>query len=122
MARSYTTYTYRRGKKLKLRKRKGEFVVRRLPGALPEPLAQALAGKAEQLSSASSRVSVAEDRLDDLMREVRAGAVAHHAYEDAATGREFLISDRIIATLAPGPERRAGRRPGPLLLSGGSSD
>ena len=102
MARSYTTYTYRRGKKLKLRKRKGEFVVRRLPGALPEPLAQALAGEAEQLSSASSRVSVAEDRLDDLMREVRAGAVAHHAYEDAATGREFLISDRIIATLAPG--------------------
>jgi subtilisin-like proprotein convertase family protein/subtilisin family serine protease len=85
-------YTYRGGKKLALKKRPDEFVVRQLPGELP------VEGEVVQVSSASTRIHCEPPNLDELMAEARETAVAHHAYETEETGQEFLITDRIIVT------------------------
>jgi subtilisin-like proprotein convertase family protein/subtilisin family serine protease len=86
------SYTYRGGKKLALKKRPDQFVVRRLPSELP------VLGEALQVSSASARVSCEPDQLEALMGQARETAVAHHAYETTDTGQEFLITDRLIVT------------------------
>jgi len=91
-AKAPTLYTYRGGEKLVLEKRPDQFVVRRLPSELP------VRGEAAQVSSASTRVSCEPAELDRLMGQARETAVAHHAYEVADTGQEFLITDRVIVT------------------------
>jgi subtilisin-like proprotein convertase family protein len=88
------TYTYRAGEKVALKKRPDQFVVRRLPSDLP------VGGEVQQVSSGSTRITCAAAELEELMERSRATAVAHHAYEAAETGEEFLITDRIIVSFA----------------------
>ncbi|MCP5046810.1 MAG: S8 family serine peptidase, partial [bacterium] len=95
-------YTYRAGKKVPLEKSTDQFVVRELPTTLaaegfPEPW---------QVSSASSRVTVDSNKLENMITKARNMFCAHHAYTDTAGGNEFLITDRIIVTFrdAPGVE------------------
>lgn len=94
MAKKDQLYTYRNGKKLKLQKRSDQFVVRRLPDAL------GAAGllDTQQMSSASARVTCKPEELEELMRSSRKLAPTHHAYEGTETGKEFLITDRLIVT------------------------
>ncbi|MGH2736908.1 MAG: S8 family serine peptidase [Actinomycetota bacterium] len=92
MPASDETYTYRNGKRLRLRKRADQFVVR----AAPDRVARLRMGDARRVSSASSRVTVARDRLEDAMTRSRLIAPTHHAYEIADNGEEFLITDRIL--------------------------
>jgi subtilisin family serine protease len=91
-------YTYRNGRKVYLRKRENQFVVRALPGelgtlGLPE---------GEQVSSASSRISCSGKDLEGLITKARKGAVTHHGYEFFDSGDEFLISDRVYVVFANG--------------------
>ncbi len=94
MAKKNEVYTYRSGKKLKLKKRVDQFVVRLLPGEL----VNSKLSDAEQMSSASSRVTCSKKELETLMKSSRKMAPTHHAYEDPETGEEFLITDRVIVT------------------------
>ena len=88
------TYTYRAGKKVLLNKLPDQFVVR----VLPEKLKEIGIPDAEQVSSASSRVTARSVDLEPLMTRSREMAPTHHAYNVAATGKEFLVTDRIIVT------------------------
>ncbi len=92
-----STYTYRGGRKLPLRKLPDQFVVRRLPDELPLGL------DGEQVSGASSRVKCAPGERDKLMAETREVAVAHHAYQMDKTGEDFLITDRVIVSFKEPP-------------------
>jgi subtilisin-like proprotein convertase family protein len=94
MSDSLETYTYRAGKKVMLRKKPDEFVVR----ALPDEVRKIGVTDAEQLSSASSRVKVRAADLESMMSRARHMATTHHAYTIADTGEEFLITDRIFIT------------------------
>ena len=86
-------YTYRGGRKIELKKRPDQFVVRRVPDELP------VKGEAEQVSSGSTRVKCDPSELENLMVESRRrSAVTHHAYETADTGQDFMITDRVIVT------------------------
>ncbi len=88
------TYTYRGGEKLALKKSTNEFVVR----ATPDKLEELGITDAEKISPSSSRVSTSEDQLDTVMDQARNVATTHHAYYEAETGEEFLITDRILVT------------------------
>lgn len=95
MSHSAETYTYRAGKKVKLKKEPDQFVVR----ALPEQVGDALnVTDAEQMSSQSSRVTVRTTELEEMMSRARHLAPTHHAYQVAATSEPFLITDRIFVT------------------------
>ena len=96
------TYTYRSGKKIPLEKRPDQFVVR----ALPQELERLGIEDAEQVSSASSRVTTRAMDLEPMMGRARDLAPAHHAYYRSDTGHEFLITDRIFVRFreAPSPE------------------
>src|SRR5688500_15016125 len=83
------TYSYRAGKRIALRKEPNQYIVR----ALPQKLAQAGITDAEQVSSGSSRVTTRPADLERSMSAARFLAPTHHAYRDAATGHEFLITD-----------------------------
>ena len=98
MANGASTYTYRAGRRLALRKDPGQFVVR----ALPERLKAIGVAEAERVSSSSSRVRVATAELERLMGESRRLATTHHAYYEAETGQEFLITDRVIVIFKQG--------------------
>src|SRR5215470_17236250 len=98
MANGATTYTYRAGRRLALRKDPAQFVVR----ALPDRLTSVGIAAAERVSSASSRVRTDAASLERLMSESRRVATTHHAYYEADTGQEFLITDRIIVTFRDG--------------------
>ncbi len=92
------TYTYHAGKKLLLKKRSDQMVVR----ALPDVLEKAGIHSLKRVSSASSRVSgIAHEKLDELMGRARSLAVTHHAYEVAGSEEDFLITDRIFVTFEP---------------------
>src|SRR5687767_1015768 len=84
--------TYRGGKKIFLEKPPDEFVVR----ALPEELENVGISDAEQVSSASSRVTVRATELEALMSRARYIAPTHYAYYVSDTGKEFLITDRVF--------------------------
>jgi subtilisin family serine protease len=88
-------YTYRAGRKVLLNKRPDQFVIRALPDELEN---MGITGDAEQVSSASSRVTTRTDDLEPLMSRSRHIAPTHHAYYVADTGDEFLITDRIFVT------------------------
>lgn len=94
MSTNNEVYTYRAGRKIVLKKRSDQFVVR----ALPDELARIGITDAEQVSSASSRVTTRTIELEPLMSRSRHMAPTHHAYYAADTGEEFLITDRIFLT------------------------
>ncbi|HEY9633090.1 MAG TPA: proprotein convertase P-domain-containing protein [Coleofasciculaceae cyanobacterium] len=87
-------YSYRAGQKINLVKRPDQFIVRSLPNRLKEIGIP----DAEQVSSASSRVTTRTVDLERLMSEARHLAPTHHAYQVAQTGEDFLITDRIFVT------------------------
>ena len=91
---SQSSYTYRNGEKIPLEKRSDQFVVRALPQDLQDV---GLAG-AEQVSSASSRVTVSDDESEAAAAAARNVGRVDPAYYHAATGEEFLASDRILVT------------------------
>ena len=91
-------YTYRGGKKILLKKRPDQFVVRVPPEALSPDV-----GSIERVSGTSTRVTVAPRELERRMVESREVAPTHHAYEYAETGADFLITDRIIVTFRQPP-------------------
>jgi subtilisin-like proprotein convertase family protein len=88
------TYTYRAGQKILLEKQPDQFVAR----ALPDELTDLGIMDAEQVSSASSRVTTRATDLEPLMDRSRHLAPTHHAYYEADTGQEFLITDRVFVT------------------------
>ena len=94
MSESSLTYTYRNGEKVLLEKQPDEFVVR----ALPETLKSLGIEDAEQVSSASSRVTTRTADLEPLMSRSRLLAPTHHAYYESESGEEFLITDRLFVT------------------------
>lgn len=87
-------YTYRCGEKVELTKSPDEFVVR----TAPENLQDCCFKRAEQVSSASYKLTAEAGELESSMEKARKTAVAHHAYYTADTGEEFLITDRIFVT------------------------
>src|SRR5215510_9149840 len=91
---SEPNYTYRAGEKVSLQKEPDQFVVR----ALPETLRDLGVTNAERVSSHSSRVRTSTQNLEPMMARLREVAPTHHAYKDAASGSEFLITDRILVT------------------------
>ena len=94
MSETNKTYTYRGGKKIELEKNPGQMVVR----ALPDAVSDAVITEKEQVSSASTRVTVNADELESMMSRSRMVAPTHHAYFDVESGSEFLITDRIFVT------------------------
>src|SRR4051794_34307218 len=87
-----TTYTYRGGKKVPLLKSDDQLVVRLLPQDLPSlgiPTG-------EQVSSSSTKVAVLPGQLDATMATFRTVAPTHHAYYEESSGKEFLLTDRIM--------------------------
>jgi subtilisin family serine protease len=93
-----TTYTYRNGKKIALKKSENEFVIR----ALPDALANAGFENAVQISSASSRVAATRSELEPMMARARVLAPTFHSYRDGETGADFDITDRIFIRLVEG--------------------
>jgi len=94
MADDQETYTYRNGEKVPLEKAPDQFVVR----ALPESLEPFGITDAEQISSRSSKVTTRSIDLEPEMSRMRHVAPTHHAYSEATTGAEFLITDRVLVT------------------------
>jgi len=87
-----TTYTYRCGQKVALSKNPNQFVVR----SLPKEIKNFQLGTTEQVSSASTRITISSEKLESAMNTSRGFAPTHHAYELEDTGEEFLITDRIF--------------------------
>jgi len=88
-------YTYRRGKKVYLKKEHDQLVVRETPETMER---MDFRGRLQQVSPQSTRLSVKSEDLDAIMGEVRKESVAHHAYKQESNGAEFLITDRIMVT------------------------
>lgn len=87
-------YTYRNGKKIYLKKEPDQFVVR----ASREDLAKRGITDVEEVSPASTRVTVKRQVRDRMMDELREEKVTHHAYRLEDNNAEFLITDRILVT------------------------
>ena len=94
MSESNKTYTYRCGEKVELKKSTDEIVVRALPTSLDDA---SIVGT-EQVSSASTKIKVSDTELEGLMNRSRTSAPTHHAYYEAESGSEFLITDRVFVT------------------------
>lgn len=94
MNKSAKTYTYRGGEKVALEKSPDQMVVRALPASLDD----VAIASSEQVSSASTRINTRGADLDTLMERSRVVAPTHHAYYEADSGSEFLITDRIFVT------------------------
>lgn len=94
MSSSQEDYSYRAGQKIDLVKRPDQFIVR----SLPDQLKEIGITDAQQVSSASSRVTTRRVDLERLMSVARHIAPTHHAYQVAETGEDFLITDRIFVT------------------------
>ena len=94
------TYTYRKGKKVRLVKKSNMLVVR----ASPEDIKRmGFTGSMQQVSPNSTRLGVNREDLDSALDEIRKEAVAHHAYKREDNGSEFLITDRIMITFKEYP-------------------
>jgi len=101
VAATVRSYTYRAGKRIDLVKDLHQFVVR----ARPEELRAAGITAVEAVSPSSSCVTTGAGDLDVAMDRARAVATTHHAYRDAETGSEFLITDRVLVTFRAGTPR-----------------
>lgn len=88
------TYTYRGGKKIELNISPDQMVVRALPDQLTD---SAIIG-AEQVSSASTRITTSAADLDAAMARSRELGPTHHVYSESETGADFLITDRVFVT------------------------
>lgn len=93
-----TTYTYRHGQKMLLRKGADRFIVR----AVGKSVAALGARSALQVSSASTQIKVDPAQLERKMAESRKIAPTHHAYSVADSGSEFLITDRVMVRFKTG--------------------
>ncbi|NOZ53815.1 MAG: peptidase, partial [Gammaproteobacteria bacterium] len=94
-----TTYTYRCGQKVELEKSPDKMVIRSLPDSLDDVAIVT----SEQVSSASTRIKTSAADLDSLMDRSRGVAPTHHAYYEAESGSEFLITDRIFVIFKDTP-------------------
>jgi len=94
MPKSKKTYTYRGGEKIELEKSSKQIVAR----ALPDQLTDLASTNMQQVSSASTRITTTESELESVMSKSRDIAPTHHAYFEAKSGSEFLITDRILVT------------------------
>ena len=97
MAENKELYSYYAGKKVPLRKRVDQYVVR----ATPDRLRAASLPSGEPVSPSSVRVTTQGSRVEQEMADARRIGVTHHAYEEADTGREFLITDRVYVKFKP---------------------
>ncbi len=88
------TYTYRCGHKVELEKSPDQMVIREVP----ENLDDATIVSSEQVSPSSTRINTSETNLESLMARSRSVAPTHHAYYEAESGNEFLITDRVFVT------------------------
>lgn len=88
------TYTYRCGEKIELTKSLDQIVTRSLPAQLNSNDPTILT--TEQVSSASTRITTDKKNLEQAMTSRRSLAPTHHAYFEAETGEEFLITDRVF--------------------------
>jgi subtilisin-like proprotein convertase family protein/subtilisin family serine protease len=96
-------YTYRGGEKIGLTKAANQFVVR----VKPDRLTSLGFVGAQQVSSASSRVTVDPASLDATMAQLRQIAPTHHAYHLSQSDSEFLITDRVFITFKAGTSAEA---------------
>ncbi|MBL8238237.1 MAG: proprotein convertase P-domain-containing protein [Bryobacterales bacterium] len=80
-------------------KRPDQFVVR--AGADELPGVEVL--DEELVSPHSMRITTTAAALDQAMADAREVAPAHHAYDVAETGQEFLITDRLLVTFKSAP-------------------
>lgn len=103
MVASKGVYTYRGGEKVILSKVRDQIVAR----VLPEDLAKIGFEGAEQVSSASSRVTIAPTKIESAMNQLRQVAPTHHAYQIASTGEDYLITDRVFVTFKQAPSDQA---------------
>lgn len=94
MTENAKTYTYRCGHKVELDKSPDQMVVRAQPDQLTDPAIV----NAEQVSSASTRITTRALDLDSAMERSREIAPTHHAYSETESGAEFLITDRVFVT------------------------
>ncbi len=92
MTKSEKTYTYRSGQKIELQKSRDQMVIRAFPDELDDPAII----KSEQVSPSSTRITTSSGELESMMSRSRMIAPTHHAYFEAHTGAEFLITDRIF--------------------------
>jgi len=97
------TYTYRCGEKIILRKKLDQFVVR----ALPNTLKSLGLSEMEQVSSASTRITISPGDLESKMGICRGLAPTHHAYGQKDTEDAFLITDRIFVKFKTAPSNDA---------------
>lgn len=98
MAASNGVYTYRGGEKVVLSKVRDQIVAR----IQPDKLKDIGFDRPQQVSSASSRITVDPDQLETTMRQLRQVAPTHHAYQVADTGEDYLITDRVFVTFKQG--------------------
>ncbi len=103
MAASNGVYTYRGGEKVVLSKVRDQIVAR----IQPDQLKDIGFDRPQQVSSASSRITVDPAQLDATMRQLRQVAPTHHAYQVAATGEDYLITDRVFVTFKQTPSDQA---------------
>ena len=93
-------YTYRKGKKIYLKKEPDQFIVR----AKPEELEKlGITKNVEQVSASSSRVTVKDRVLESAMENMPKVAVTHHAYSQEDNNAEFLVTDRMMVTFRQPP-------------------
>ena len=98
---SQKTHTYRCGERLELEKNPHQFVVRTLPKVIDHLGWSEL----EQVSSASTRVTIARDKLEESMNRSRGIAPTHHAYRIYETGEEWLVTDRVFVRFKRNPQK-----------------
>lgn len=97
-------YTYRGGQRIELEKRPEQLVIRALPEDLSDDVLPGVSSsELQRVSSASTRVSVNQSRLESVMASGRKIAPTHHAYVDQATGSDFLITDRVFVSFKMAP-------------------
>lgn len=100
MDKNYDQYTYRAGRKVRLRKSDDELVIRRRPEQLSPDDAFV---STEQVSSASTRILTTRKQLEDVMARCRTEAPTHHAYYEESGDMAFLITDRIFVCFRDAP-------------------
>ena len=102
---SKNLYTYRAGERIELGKRDEQLVIRTLPGELNDDVLPGVSNATvEQVSSASTRVTMPDANLESAMDFGRRIAPTHHAYVEASTGSDYLITDRIFVSFVDAPD------------------
>ena len=100
MVKEYDNYTYRAGKKVKLRKSPDKIVIRQRPEEL---LGRGIADNFKQISSHSTQIKTSETELENVMTQARNIAPTYHAYYEENGDTAFQITDRIFARFKQQP-------------------